>query len=147
MSIAWECEDEVAAVKTLPVLTSRWMTGPSNSSVVLQNQIMLQHAFASFKLPARQRVEFKILSYVYKCFKNGTAPSYLSSCFVLHHPTRTGLRSSSDTTRLTVQRSTKTLKSGADNRSFTYLAARMWYNLPTTIRESQTYLIFKNAQN
>ena len=47
-----------------------------------------------------------------------------------------------DSRMTTVQRSTKTLKS-ADNKSFTYLAPRMWNNLPTTIRESQTFLIFK----
>ena len=92
-------------------------------------------------LPVRQRINFKILSYVYKCV-NGTAPSYLSSCFTRHKSSRTGLRSSSDTTRLAVQRSTKTLKS-ADNKSFTYLAPHMWNNLPITIRESQTVLIFK----
>ena len=61
-------------------------------------------------LPIRERIDFKILTYVYKCLY-GTAPSYLSSLFSLYRPTRSGLRSSSDTTRLAVQyRSVKTLK-------------------------------------
>ena len=94
-------------------------------------------------LPIRERIDFKILTYVYKCLY-GTAPSYLSSLFSLYRPTRSGLRSSSDTTRLAVHRSIKTLKT-ADNRSLTYVVPRMWNHLPRTIRESVSLTIFKKC--
>ena len=96
-------------------------------------------------LPIRERIDFKILTYVYKCLY-GTAPSYLSSLFSLYRPTRSGLRSSSDTTRLAVHRSIKTLKT-ADNRSLTYVVPRMWNHLPRTIRESVSHYLQKMPTN
>ena len=41
-------------------------------------------------LPIRERINFKILMYIYKCL-NGTAPTYLTSSLSLYRSTRTGL--------------------------------------------------------
>jgi hypothetical protein len=95
-------------------------------------------------LPVNGRIKFKILLYVYKCL-NGFAPEYLTSCLTLYSPTREGLRSASDVTRLVVHKiHNRTLKSAAD-KTFYYLAPKLWNALPSFIRCARTTSIFKKG--
>ena len=48
-----------------------------------------------------KRIEFKIISLVHKCI-HGNAPPYLQRLIQYTKPTRKGLRSEEDTTRLVV---------------------------------------------
>ena len=52
-------------------------------------------------LPIQHRIEFKIISLVHKCLHDN-APPYLQRLIQHTRPTRTGLRSEGDTTRLLV---------------------------------------------
>ena len=92
-------------------------------------------------LPVEKRVIFKILLFVFKCL-NQMAPAYLSSSLSRHCPSRAGLRSASDTTLLTVLNTTKLLRS-AERRTFSYVAPRLWNELPVNIRECNTLSGFK----
>ena len=95
-------------------------------------------------LPVKERIQFKILLYVFKCL-NGSAPSYLSSCFTLYNPTRTGLRSASDITLLSVPRyQSNTLKSAGD-KSFTLASPDLWNKLPISLRTSISVSVFKKG--
>ena len=95
-------------------------------------------------LPVKERIQFKILLYVFKCL-NGHAPSYLASCFTHYHQTRTGLRSAQDSTRLSVPKfRRKALQSAAD-KSFSLAAPALWNNLPTSIRTANSVSSFKRC--
>ena len=95
-------------------------------------------------LPVNERINFKILLYVYKCL-NGLGPAYLTSCLSVYTPVRAGLRSASDVTRLVVHKiHNRTLKSAA-NKSFYYLVPRLWNALPQSIRCASTLQVFKKA--
>ena len=72
------------------------------------------------------------------------APSYIASTLTIYHPARPNLRSASDTTRLTVHKTTKLLQS-AERRTFYYTAPSIWNDLPIHIRESPSVAIFKKA--
>ena len=82
------------------------------------------------------------MMYVYKVL-NDMAPSYLSAITHLQNTDlaeyRQRLRSSSDQTRLIVSRSFKR----AGDVSFTIAAARLWNDLPVSLRESQSLPMFK----
>ena len=72
-------------------------------------------------LTIKNRIIFKIMVIVYKCFNN-LCPSYLASTLMLYSPARTGLGSSCDTTRLIGHRVLpRTFKSAADRLFSTYL--------------------------
>ena len=95
-------------------------------------------------LTIKNRITFKILVIVFKCL-NGVAPSYLACNLSLYSPARTGLRSSTDTTRLTEQTFTpRTLQSAAD-RSFAFVAPRLWNILPAALRSVPSLQIFKKG--
>jgi hypothetical protein len=95
-------------------------------------------------LTIKNRITFKILVMVYKCL-NGLGPSYLATILSLYSPARTGLRSSSDTTRLTEHRILpRTLQSAAD-KSFSFVAPRLWNKLPASLRSSNSLQIFKKG--
>ena len=90
-------------------------------------------------LPIQQRIEFKIISLVHKCI-NGTAPPYLQRLIQYTKPTRKGLRSEEDTTRLLVpQTSRKTFTS----RSFSVLGPQLWNSLPRHLHKIDNYTSFK----
>ena len=93
-------------------------------------------------LPIQERILFKILVFVYKCL-NHSAPEYLAGNLHLHIPTRTGLRSSSDTTRLDEYRLFHGYLQSAADRSFYYTAPELWNKLPEALRSSCTLEIFK----
>jgi hypothetical protein len=93
-------------------------------------------------LPIQERIQFKILLFVFKCMNN-IAPSYLASNLLIYTPSRAGLRSSSDITRLVEHRiHTRNLISAAD-KSFYFIAPKLWNRLPQTLRSAKSVHIFK----
>ena len=90
-------------------------------------------------LPIDKRIIFKTLLYIYKSL-NDLAPIYLSDSISLFIPSRKGLRSSMDTLRLDIPRSSR--KYGA--RSFSVHGPTLWNNIPLAIRSSPTATIFKS---
>jgi len=89
-------------------------------------------------LPVKYRIQFKISLITYKPL-NGLAPSYLRELLSEYNPSCT-LRSQ-NSRLLIIPRLSKVSKSG---RSFSYLAPRLWNDLPTDVRESVTVDNFKS---
>nr|XP_055049551.1 uncharacterized protein LOC129435072 [Misgurnus anguillicaudatus] len=89
-------------------------------------------------LPVKYRIQFKISLITYKAL-NGLAPSYLRELLSEYNPSRT-LRSQ-NSGLLIIPRLSKVSKSG---RSFSYLAPKLWNDLPTDVRESDTVDNFKS---
>ena len=81
----------------------------------------------------------KIISLVHKCLHDN-APPYLQRLIQHTRPTRTGLQSEEDTTRLLVPRtSRKTFAS----RSFSVLGPQLWNDLPRNLHRIDNYASFK----
>ena len=91
-------------------------------------------------LPVDKRIQFKVLLHIYKTL-NGLSPVYLEECVKTHKPSRDGLRSSKDQSRLTIPRSQKYIGDG----SFSVFGSRLWNNLPLSIRSSPSVHIFKRS--
>ncbi len=89
-------------------------------------------------LPIKHCIDFKILLMTYKAL-NGLAPQYLSELLSHYIPSRP-LRSQ-NSGRLIIPRISK---STAGGRSFSYLAPKLWNNLPNTVREADTLCQFKS---
>ena len=90
-------------------------------------------------LPIQQRIVFKIISLVHKCL-HGNVPPYLQRLIQHNNPTRRGLRSEEDTTRLLVpQTSRKTFATC----SFSVLGPQLWNNLPRQLHKIDNYTSFK----
>ncbi len=89
-------------------------------------------------LPTKHRIDFKILLITYKAL-NGLAPQYLSELLSHYSPPRP-LRSQ-NSGHLIIPRISK---STAGGRSFSYLAPKLWSNLPNTVREADTLCQFKS---
>ncbi len=89
-------------------------------------------------LPIKHRIDFKILLITYKAL-NGLAPQYLSELLSHYSPPRP-LRSQ-NSGHLIIPRISK---STAGGRSFSYLAPKLWNNLPNTVREADTLCQFKS---
>jgi hypothetical protein len=90
-------------------------------------------------LPVHERVNFKILVYMYQCI-NGSAPQYISSDIMSYNTFSTrALRSSCDHTRLYIPRTHRSI----GDRAFSVAGPRIWNNLPLSIREAQSLAIFK----
>jgi hypothetical protein len=104
-----------------------------------KNDHITPHLMDLHWLPITKRIEFKILTLVYKCLNN-LAPSYLCSLVKVQHPVRT-LRSSVAPT-LVVPKSK--LKSYGD-RAFENAAPKLWNSLPPVVRNSETLESFKSA--
>ena len=89
-------------------------------------------------LPVKKRIIFfKVLLYVYKALNN-SAPSYLSQCFTLYHPSRQ-LRSSEDKTLLCIPRELTAI----GRKNFNITAAYAWNELPKNIRLAPSTAAFK----
>ncbi len=88
-------------------------------------------------LPTKHRIDFKILLMTYKAL-NGLAPQYLSELLSHYIPPRP-LRSQNPGRSIIPRIS----KSTAGGRSFSFLAPKLWNNLPNTVREADTLCQFK----
>ena len=89
-------------------------------------------------LPVTERIQFKILTIVFKCIHN-LAPSYLSELISLYEPTRR-LRSDKDRNLLIVPKTS--LVTGGD-RMFARLGPFLWNSLPQSLRCCQSLDTFK----
>ncbi|XP_051759449.1 uncharacterized protein LOC127517607 [Ctenopharyngodon idella] len=89
-------------------------------------------------LPVKHRIDFKILLITYKAL-NGLAPQYLSELLIHYSPSR--LLRSQNSGQLIIPRISK---STAGGRSFSYLAPKLWNNLPSIVREADTFCQFKS---
>ncbi len=89
-------------------------------------------------LPIKHCIHFKILLITYKAL-NGLAPQYLSELLSQYSPSR--LLHSQNSGHLIIPRISKWTAGG---RSFSYLAPKLWNNLPNTVREADTLCQFKS---
>ena len=92
-------------------------------------------------LPVQQRVNFKLLVYIYQCV-NGSSPQYLTSQISLYSSqniSRHYLRSSKDVTKLHVPKTYRSVGDGA----FSVMGPRLWNTLPISIREKTSLALFK----
>ena len=89
-------------------------------------------------LPMSQRVEFKILSLVYKAL-NGLAPEYISSLLACKN-FKHSLRSSKGSI-LEIPRTNN--KYG--DRAFSVIGPRLWNRLPSHIKNQTTFRSFKKS--
>ncbi len=85
-----------------------------------------------------KHIDFKILLITYKAL-NGLAPQYLSELLSHYSPPRP-LRSQ-NSGRLIIPRISKLTAGG---RYFSYLATKLWNNLPNTVREADTLCQFRS---
>ena len=90
-------------------------------------------------LPVQQRIKCKLLVHTYKCLHDH-GPEYLTDHLHIYSPCSIGLRSSSDTTLLTIPRSSKLL---IGNRSFYQAGPRLFNSISSAIREAASVEIFK----
>ena len=90
-------------------------------------------------LPIKERIDYKIISLVYKCIHWG-APPYLERLVKYNTPGRRGLRSEDDTTRLVVP---KTSRKTFATRSFSVLGPELWNQLPRRLHKIDSYASFK----
>ena len=95
-------------------------------------------------LPVKERIQYKILLYVFKCLHE-LGPHYLTSALSLYEPTRPGLRSALDTTRLAVPKYNYRGLKSAFEKSFSLAAPSIWNALPSNIRCSASLPIFKKV--
>ena len=89
-------------------------------------------------LPIQRRIEFKILVHVYNCV-HGSSPTYLQDLIKLYNSGRKGLRSSQDSTRLSIPKS----KRSFGDKAFSVLGPRLWNDLPIALRTVPTVQSFK----
>ena len=82
---------------------------------------------------------FKILTLVYRCLNN-VAPGYLCD-FILPYKPVPVLRSSNELLLCVPNIRTKTY--GA--RAFSFIAPSLWNSLPITVKQSESYDIFKKT--
>ena len=90
-------------------------------------------------LPIRQRIIHKILTIVFKCVVNMSAPAYLSSRFTLAPVTRS-LRSNNIFFKLSIPR---VKKASFASRSISVFGAEQWNKLPNYIKQSENLAVFK----
>ncbi len=88
--------------------------------------------------PIKHRIHFKILLITYKAL-DGLAPQYLSELLSHYSPSR--LLPSQNSGHLIIPRISK---SSVGGRSFSYLALKLWNNLPNAVREADTLCQFKS---
>ena len=89
-------------------------------------------------LPIKHRIEFKILLITSKTL-NGLAPQYLNK-LLLHYSPPCPLHSQ-NSGNLIIPRISK---STAGGRSFSYLAPKLWSNLPYTVWGADTLCQYKS---
>ena len=90
-------------------------------------------------LPVRYRIDFKIILITYKAL-HGQAPTYIKDMLTHHHlPINTR---SADTGLLKIPRSKK-INNRIGNAAFINYAPKVWNNLPTDIRTTNSLATFK----
>ena len=92
-------------------------------------------------LPVCQRIKYKILLLVFKCF-HGVGPSYLT-CFIKPYTPARTLRSSSQHLIQLSSVRPRTMTYGA--RSFATYGPTLWNDLPLNIRSTSSINVFKKA--
>ena len=90
-------------------------------------------------LPVWERIEYKILTLVFKCIV-GEAPTYLIEMIQERDMHREGLQSNGDFKSLTVP---QTRRQTFVARSFSVAGPTLWNSLPNTIKQSNTVEGFK----
>ncbi len=90
-------------------------------------------------LPIKHRIDFKILLITYKAL-NGLAPHYLSE-LLLHYSPSHPLRSQNSGHLIIARKSI----SNVGGRYFSYLAPKLWNNLPNTVQDADTLCQFKST--
>ena len=90
-------------------------------------------------LPVWVRIEFKILTLVFKCII-GEAPAYLMDMIQERDMHQEGLRSNRDHKSLVVP---WTRRQTFASRSFSVVGPMLWNSLPNTIKQSNTLDVFK----
>lgn len=91
-------------------------------------------------LPVIHRIKYKCLSLVFKAMYSEKSPNYLQHMLHSYTPCRT-LRSGSQTTRLSVSRSSNAY----GDRAFSICAPKLWNGLPSDIHHHRTLQSFKQA--
>ena len=89
-------------------------------------------------LPIRLRIEYKILTIIFKCIHN-MAPAYLAE--LIHPPTST--RSNRSSMKGILLRVPRTKLATGGDRMFSYIGPVLWNSLPTKVRECRTLVSFK----
>ena len=89
-------------------------------------------------LPIKYRVSFKIAVIVFKCLYTDDFPSYVKDLISIYTPSRT-LRSSD---AYLLNKPVMKLHTFGD-KSFCYAAPEVWNDLPSDIRFSNSFLVFK----
>ena len=90
-------------------------------------------------LPIQQRIEFKIITLVYKSL-HGLAPQYLVNLLTRKAQRREGLHSNDNTSQLEMPHTTRKTFAA---RAFSVLGPQLWNQLPKEIQGINSYTIFK----
>ena len=90
-------------------------------------------------LPIQQRIEFKIITLVYKLL-HGLAPQYLVDLLTRKIPRREGLQSDNRTSQLEVPATTRKTFT---TRAFSVLGPQLWNILPDQLQNIDNYSSFK----
>lgn len=90
-------------------------------------------------LPVRKRIQFKTLVLTFKSLY-GLGAEYLSKRVCFYNPTRS-LRSSS----LDLVSVPSVKRSRIGGRSYRFLAAKLWNNMPLSLRQTKDLLVFRKA--
>ena len=90
-------------------------------------------------LPIRARIEYKILTMVFKCLE-GCAPEYLKELIKLRRPTREGLRSGHQVKPLMVP---YTRQKTFASRSFSVSGPALWNKIPDSLKAIDNFETFK----
>ena len=90
-------------------------------------------------LPIKETIVYKIVSLVFKCIY-GEAPPYLERLVKYNKPSRRGLRSEEDTTRLLVPKTSRKIFAAC---SFSVLGPELWNTLPRKLHKIDNYATFK----
>ena len=90
-------------------------------------------------LPIRARIEYKILTLVYKCLE-GNAPEYLKELITIHVPIREGLRSNE---RIKILKVPFTRYKTFAWRSFSISGPTLWNGIPDRLKLIENFNVFK----
>jgi len=91
-------------------------------------------------LPVRERIEFKTLTFVFKCLSD-SAPSYVTELVIPYQSNRSGLRSGSDSRLLATPRTHLCFS----DKGFYAAAPKLWNILPFHIRHATSLSQFKST--